>query len=213
MTPTLWIWPLLFFLAIITAILRSPWFKGWQGEMIIRVACRLLDKRAYRAIHNVTLSTPDGGTAQIDHIIVSRFGIFVVETKNYRGAIYGSGQDRTWKQVIGRQKNSFRNPLRQNYCHVVALAEVVGIPREKCKSVVMFTGSARLKTRNKLPENVLTHGLLAYIKSHRELLLSADEIKCVVRIIAEKRLAPNFTTRRRHVQNVRSRVDNRRAKR
>lgn len=213
MTPTLWIWPLLFFLAIITAILRSPWFKGWQGEMIIRVACRLLDQRAYRAIHNVTLSTPDGGTAQIDHIIVSRFGIFVVETKNYRGAIYGSGQDRTWKQVIGRQKNSFRNPLRQNYCHVVALAEVVGIPREKCKSVVMFTGSARLKTRNKLPENVLTHGLLAYIKSHRELLLSADEIKCVVRIIAEKRLAPNFTTRRRHVQNVRSRVDNRRAKR
>ena len=213
MTPTLWIWSLLFFLAVITAILRSPWLKGWQGEMIIRVACRFLDQRTYRAIHNVTLPTPDGGTTQIDHIIVSRFGIFVVETKHYRGAIYGSECDRAWTQAIGKRKNSFPNPLRQNYGHVVALAEVVGIPRGKCKSIVMFTGSARLKTRNKLPGNVLTHGLLAYIKSHRDLLLSQDDMERVVRAIAEQRLAPNFTTRRRHVQNVRDRVDNGRTKR
>ena len=60
---------------------------------------------------------------------------------------------------------------------------------------------------------MLTHGLLAYIKSHRDLLLSQDDMEHVVRAIAEKRLAPNLTTRRRHVQNVRDRVDNGRTKR
>ena len=157
-------------------------------------------------MHNVTLPSPGSGTTQIDHVIISRFGIFAVETKNYRGAIYGSEHDRTWTQAIGNKKIRFFNPLRQNYGHTRTLASLLGVPHEKVKSIVVFTGSVRLKTENKLPENVLTHGLLSYIKSHREMLLSQDDVERAMKLIAETRLAPNLATHRRHVRNVRARL-------
>lgn len=202
----------LVFVARTSANLRSSGFRGWRGEMVVRMACRSLDKRNYVTLHNVTIPTRGDGTTQIDHVIVSRFGIFVVETKHYRGAIYGSEHDRSWTQAIGRQRNSFPNPLRQNYGHVMALAEMAGMPREKIKSVVMFTGSARIKTRDKLPANLLTRGLISYIKMHNELLLSPDDMERVLRVIAENRLAPNVATHRRHVQHLRTGMDDRRTK-
>ncbi len=206
MSPPYWLWLLLIFMMALTAVLRSAWFKGWQGEMVIRLACKFLDPKQYHVLHNVTLPAPDGSTTQIDHVIISRFGIFVVETKNYGGAIYGSKHDRTWTQGIGNKKNRFFNPLRQNYRHTRTLASLLGVPHEKMKSVVVFTGSARLKTKNKLPENVLIRGLLAYIKSHREMLLSQDEVKRARKAVAETRLAPNLAAHRRHVRNVRARL-------
>ncbi len=197
-----WLWPLLIFLMALTAMLHSGRFKGWHGEVVIRLACKFLDPKQYHVMHNVTLPAPDSGTTQIDHVIISRFGIFVVETKNYGGAIFGSEHDRTWTQAIGNKKIRFSNPLRQNYGHTRTLASLLGVPHEKMKSVVIFTGSARLKTKNKLPENVLTRGLLSYIKSHREMLLSPDDVGRAMKVIAETRLAPNFATHRRHVRNV-----------
>ena len=201
-----WLWPLLIFLMALTAMLHSAWFKGWQGEVVIRFACNFLDPKQYHVIHNVTLPSPGSSTTQIDHVVISRFGIFAVETKNYGGAIYGSEHDRTWTQAIGNKKIRFSNPLRQNYRHTKTLASLLGVPHEKMKSVVIFTGSARLKTKNKLPENVLTRGLLSYIKSHREMLLSQDEVERARKVIAESRLAPNFATHRRHVRNANAKL-------
>jgi len=64
------------------AIVKSPWFKGFLGEALVRIFdWLLLPLRVYQRVHNVTLQPPDG-TTQIDHIFASRFGIFVVETKN-----------------------------------------------------------------------------------------------------------------------------------
>lgn len=68
----------------------------------------------YVRFHDVMLPTPDG-TTQIDHVFVSRFGVFVVETKNMAGWIFGSERGRRWTQVLpGGRKTSFQNPLRQN---------------------------------------------------------------------------------------------------
>ena len=63
--------------------------KGWIGEAASALTQKvLLDPKIYTSIHNVTLQTGNG-TTQIDHIIVSRHGIFVVETKNMDGWIFG----------------------------------------------------------------------------------------------------------------------------
>lgn len=204
MTPFAWLWPLLVVLAGTIVVLRSSWFKGWLGEIVVRLACRFLDRKIYHVAHNVTLPLPERGTTQIDHLIISRFGIFVVETKNFRGAIYGSEHDRTWTQVIGGRKIVFSNPLRQNYGHARAVAELLGIPYGAVQPIVMFIGSARIKTKNKLPANVLTHGLLSYIRSHREPVHSDGEVANFVKIVAEKRLPPTFATRRRHLRNIRA---------
>jgi hypothetical protein len=76
-------------LAILAGVVGSPVFKGYVGELLVRLAARLrLDKATYHRVDNVTLPTPDG-TTQIDHVIVSRCGAFVLETKNMRGWIFG----------------------------------------------------------------------------------------------------------------------------
>ena len=84
-TPFWYLIPLLFFIAVISALLKSPWFKGLMGEFFINLMAKLmLDKNQYHLIKNVTLPTEDG-TTQIDHIIVSIYGVFVIETKNMKG--------------------------------------------------------------------------------------------------------------------------------
>ena len=75
-----WMIPIL----LVIAVVKSPWFKGVLGEASVQFSARLrLPSETYHPIHNVTLPTLDG-TTQIDHIFVSRFGIFVVETKNMK---------------------------------------------------------------------------------------------------------------------------------
>jgi hypothetical protein len=77
-------------LFIFVAIIKSAWFKGVIGEWQVNLLIKFfLDKNNYHLIKNVTLPTEDG-TTQIDQIIVSQYGIFVVETKNMKGWIFGS---------------------------------------------------------------------------------------------------------------------------
>ena len=102
-------------LAILAGILKSPWFKGITGEFLVNTAARLfLPKDEYHLIKDVTLPNEDG-TTQIDHIIVSRYGVFVIETKNMKGWIFGSANQKTWTQKIYKHTHKFQNPLHQNY--------------------------------------------------------------------------------------------------
>jgi hypothetical protein len=65
-------------------------FDGWLGETATAIALNAaLDSGVYTRIDNIVIPTRRGGTAQIDHTIISRHGIFVLETKNYAGQIYG----------------------------------------------------------------------------------------------------------------------------
>ncbi len=77
-------------LMLLIGLLKSPWAKGHIGELLVRLFAHWqLDKQTYRRLHNVTLNTPDG-TTQIDHVFISPYGIFVLETKNMSGWICGS---------------------------------------------------------------------------------------------------------------------------
>ena len=85
-------------------------FKGWIGE--IKTGFSLwagLDSNLYHRFHDVIIPSSHG-TTQVDHILVSPFGIFVVETKNYKGWIYGSEDQSAWTQVIYKSKHKFQNP-------------------------------------------------------------------------------------------------------
>lgn len=196
-----WIFPLL----IAGAVVKTPWFKGLFGEWLVRLSAKfLLDQKEYRPIHNVTLKTPDG-TTQIDHIFVSRFGVFVVETKNYSGWIFGDEHQPMWTQKIFKKTNKFQNPLRQNYKHVKALEALLNLPLEKIHSVVVFVGGSEFKT--KMPPNVTyAGGYISYIKSKTEVFLSLSEIEAVTAAISTGRMTPSHATNREHIQNVQRRL-------
>ena len=180
------------------------YIKGALGELHGRAASKFfLDDKVYRSIHNVTIPTKDGTTTQIDHVIVSRYGVFVVEAKNYDGWIFGSERDAQWTQSLFGKKSRFQNPLRQNYRHIAALVEFLGLPEDRFHSIVMFWGDAEIKT--KLPANVLTKGYTAYIKSKTEVMFSDDEIEEVVIAIQDGRLPATWKTHRQHVASLRER--------
>jgi restriction system protein len=191
-------------LLVVVMILKSPWFKGWLGELQINLITRFfLSEKIYHLIKNVTIPA-DGGTTQIDHVIVSIFGIFVVETKNMKGWIFGKEKDTYWTQKIFRQSHKFQNPLRQNYKHTKTLSEVLGIPDDKMRSIVVFTGDSTFKTE--VPENVTTpRGYIRYIRSQNKSVLTEGEVKQVIKLIGEKRLAPGLKTHFQHVNHVKDR--------
>jgi hypothetical protein len=197
-----WIIPIL----LIALVPTSPWFKGVLGETSVKFAAWLrLPSEAYHPIHNVTLPTPDG-TTQIDHIFVSRFGIFVVETKNMKGWIFGGEMQAQWTQVLFGERYRFQNPLRQNYKHVKALEAALTVPPEIIHSVVVFAGNSRFKSP--MPANVTSgSGYVTYIKSFREPVLSESDIQRVVSHIQSNRLEPSRETHRKHVQRLKARGD------
>ena len=86
---------------IVTRILASARFKGWHGERAVSKGLSRFDPVTYQTFHDLYLPRPDGqGSTQLDHIVVSPFGIFVIETKNYRGWIFGSEKQGHWTQQI-----------------------------------------------------------------------------------------------------------------
>jgi len=183
-----------------------PQVKGLVGELQGRLAGGLfLDDKVYRSVHNVTLQMPDG-TTQIDHVIVSRYGVFVVETKNYSGWIYGSERDAQWTQVLFGKKVRFQNPLRQNYRHVASLATFLDLPEGRFHSVVMFWGDCELKTP--MPPNVMTSGYATYIKSKSAPVFTDEEVEDIVEAVRRGRLPPTWKTHRAHVASLRKRHDN-----
>jgi restriction system protein len=195
-------------LAILSIILRSAWFKGAQGEFIVNLGTNFfLDKQNYHLIKNVTLPTDDGST-QIDHIIVSKYGVFVVETKNLKGWIFGGANQKIWTQKIFRHSNKFQNPLHQNYKHVKTLESLLGLNDFQIFSVVVFVGDSTFKTE--MPENVTYgRGYIRYVKSKTKIVLTQPEVFEIKNRIESGRMANTFRTNREHVKHVKNIVSNR----
>ncbi|OUA56172.1 nuclease-related domain-containing protein [Bacillus thuringiensis] len=121
-----------------------PKWKGKAGENMVKRILSKLDHERYRVLHDVTVHTEYGDTTQIDHIVIAETGIFVIETKNYEGWIYGSEKAVRWVQGIFRKKHSFQNPFRQNYKHIKAI-EWVTEQQLPSISIVAFHPKCSLK--------------------------------------------------------------------
>src|SRR5512142_2488934 len=108
-----WLFALIALIAI--AILKDKTAKGWLGEKITSAGMwASLDSDIYQRLDNVIVPSSNG-TTQIDHVIISKYGIFVIETKNMHGWIFGNTNDDRWTESIFGTKHQFQNPLRQNY--------------------------------------------------------------------------------------------------
>ena len=179
----------------------SPWGKGMMGEFIVNFLAKLmLGKKTYHLLKNVTLPTEDG-TTQIDHIIISIYGVFVVETKNMKGWIFGGERHKTWTQVIFKHKNKFQNPLHQNYKHVKTLQSLLGLNNNQIHSVIAFVGDSTFKSD--MPDNV-THGIgyIRYIKSINNPVLSPSDVQEIIFKIETGRLEQSHKTNRNHIRHV-----------
>jgi hypothetical protein len=161
-----------------------------------------LDK--WHLLNNITLKIDDH-TTQVDHILVSTYGVFVIETKHYSGWIFGAANSKSWTQVFYRMSIKFQNPLRQNFKHIKAVQELLDfIPTEQIKGLVVFSGNATFKT--KPPAGVHTIGsMVTYLKGLTEEVMSENRMQFCVGRIECKRLALTQTTDVEHRQNLEAR--------
>lgn len=158
---------ILFLFGFILLLIFSKRIKGFVGEKTISSILLLLDKKEYKVINNIVLKSGNI-TTQIDHLIISDFGIFVIETKNFKGWIFGGENSEYWQQVIFKSKIKFYNPIRQNQNHINIIKNCLKeYPNLKYKSIIVFSKRASINVDTST-DVIYSHQLLSLIKNYTE---------------------------------------------
>ena len=178
--------------------------KGSIGERKVAKILKSLPESEYRVLNNVMLTTSDG-TTQIDHVVISVYGIFVIETKNYKGWIRGKEHSDTWTQNIYGHKYKLKNPLHQNYGHVKALQQLLEIPEELFVSVVAFSPKATINVKTK--QNLIYFSeLKRTIKEYSESRIEKERLDELSNIIITANI-DSKENRKAHIQNIHEKMD------
>ena len=189
----------LFIIGIVGALFYKK-IIGKIGEMDVSHELKKLPSNKYLIINNVMLYDENGKSHQIDHIVFSKFGIFVIETKNFEGLIKGNTYDKQWVQILGKTKNSFYNPIHQNYGHIKVLEEKLNIKENKFISIVCFSDKAKLNITGN--GNVInTRDLVSKIMNEYTETIIEEEVNVLIKKIEklqDKSLNRNFN----HVNNI-----------
>lgn len=141
---------------------------GKYGESLTARELKLLDLLGNKGkiLRNLYIPKDDGTTSEIDLIFITQKGIFVIESKNYSGWIFGKQYDQYWTQSLpNRSKKRFYNPIRQNYNHIVWLKKHLNLEipmfsfivfSERCeiKNVAITDGSVFVMKRDKLNASI-----------------------------------------------------------
>lgn len=212
--------PLVIILVVVLFIYHA-WYnsakqKGKRGEMrVSEILSQLSDE--YTILNDVVFRT-DKGTTQIDHVVVSKYGIFAIETKNYRGKIYGDDNRRNWTQLIVTEvtyakkwwktytyvtKNDFYNPVKQSVGHAFRIKEILSaFPHVKIVPITVFVGDAILCNVESRYHVVYEEDLLDVIYEYRTKYLTDVDAQTIVSILEAKNVR-EMVNDRQHVKNLR----------
>lgn len=180
----LWVLPLF----LLIAYLASPRFRGDIAETRVRRLLRAQLEKSRYTVFNDLLLARSGGTISIDHVVVSRFGIFVIESAAMRGSISGTAVQDRWKQY---RLGGFRycgNPVHRNALQLEALQDLLQLPSSRFHRVVVLAGHKGFKSAK--PEGVIRPDeLLRTIRSKNDPLLSPETAAGVVKTLHEAKLS------------------------
>ena len=198
------------FILALVAFVCLLWFlssKGKAGEMRVAKILSRLPEEEYRVINNLLIKQGNK-TTQIDHVVVSEYRIFVIETKHYRGWIYGDANREYWTQNIYGNKYDLWNPIHQNQGHVRALRRVLtDIPPGVFISIVTFYRQASLDIRNS--ENVIYWDELKdVIRSYQRKLISTEQAQNAYETLSAANI-DSKDNQKQHVRHVREQISKR----
>lgn len=170
--------------------------SGKRGERIVAKELAKLKKKDFIIINDLLLPAAKGRTSQVDHVVVSTRGIFVIETKNHAGRIAGGEHAQYWQQHFSSWSRTFYNPLLQNRSHLRAIRRLLPkLDAELFATMVVFTEAWRLDIkaediimeRKFLPDRHIQRTLIPeerqkkrWWRPGKEVVL--DENKIVIRI-------------------------------
>lgn len=191
---------IIFILLILVTVFYKK-IRGFMGEFWVKQELKKLPKDKYIILNDIMIKS-NKGTHQIDHIIISKFGIFVVEMKNYYGLITGEEHQNKWTQHLGKNKYYFNNPIQQNYGHIKALEELLNLSENNFISVICISNQAKLKVKAK---NVIQLDFINdLIKSYNNEIITEDLSKIKNKI--EQNNITDKEIRKNHIKNIKSTV-------
>lgn len=171
----------------------------------------------YTILNDLVFRT-DKGTTQIDHVVVSKYGVFTIETKNYRGEIYGDDKRQEWTQLIVTEvtyakkwwktytyvtKNHFYNPVKQSLGHAFRIKELLTeFPYVKIVPIVVFTGDAMLGNVESKHHVIYEENLLEVINEYKTTYLTDNDVQRVVSILIGNNVRETVNNRQ-YVKNLR----------
>lgn len=185
---------------------------GEYGEWTTEYALNAMQSEyEYYTMKNVYIPYKNR-TVEIDLIMLHEKGIYVFESKNYGGWIYGNENSTYWTQTLksraGIQKVKFYNPIMQNKTHIKALEEYVGFPeRIKPVSVIVFGNRCLLKEVPKSRENLIicykAHLLKKLEENFAQSKISISSTKLAeYNRILEKCNEVSIADKKRHIDQV-----------
>lgn len=197
------IW-LLIFLTALLKIFR-PTIKGWIGEKAVSVVLGRLPKDEYTTLNDMIFDT-NTGTTQVDHIVISQYGVFVIEVKNYTGWIFGSEKSAQWTQNIYGKKSRFMNPIHQNYAHVKAveskLSEYGSVP---IIPIVAFSPKCDLKIET-TSHVVYFHRINQIIQGYMEKVIGSSDVAAIVNKLQNQTLR-NPEAKQEHILKIEEKIN------
>ena len=195
---------IVFFALAIFIKLKMPMWKGKYSEKLVYK--KMLQLPDEYTIFNDFLFESNGHSTQIDHIVVSPYGVFVIETKGYKGWILGGENSEYWTQVIYKSKYQFYNPIKQNEGHVRFLRHLL-----KCSvdipliPIVVFNNSAELKVHASNHIVVNRCNLNWAISQYHDIILNATQVDWIVNTIQRYYTIADKEEIRQHKHNVHDR--------
>lgn len=193
--------PLLFFLLLFW-LSSSDEGKGVAGELVVSYFLDKLDRSKYFVLNDITFKLNDR-TTQIDHIVVSCYGIFVIETKNWKGSIYGGSKREYIYQYLGGVKYTHQNPFKQNIGHIKFLREVLSNYNDlKYISIVAFGGYSKRKING--DTSISISEIVDTIKEYKEEVISElDRDRVYTKL--ERLKIEGDKYKEEHVENIKQR--------
>lgn len=181
---------------------------GEYGERRVSSYLEDLPCEDYR-VYNDLLIRDGNYTTQVDHIIISRYGVFVLETKNIHGKVYGSGNSEYWKQYLPdsgyrrygfTQEHQLRNPVWQNAGHIKSLRRLVFGNDIPVYGIVVFPTETDLYVNSEQP---VLHmwDVVPFIKQYRDEVLSTEQMSYYRRQLFEV-ISTSESDRKSHLENV-----------
>lgn len=135
-------------------VTKAPYFSvrrdlGKWGEYLTYKYLKEFENDGAKFLFNVYIPKENGETTEIDVLMISKKGIFVFESKNYSGWIFGSEKQKNWYQTLpaGRgksHKEHFYNPIMQNRSHIKHLKAFMGT-EISMHSIIVFSERCVLK--------------------------------------------------------------------
>lgn len=186
---------------ILIVYLKQPSTRGKRGEKKVGwIIGKTVENEQY--VINDLILVNEGKSSQIDHIVINPRGIFVIETKNYSGEIYGSENQREWTQILayGKIKNKLYNPLKQNATHVYNVKKIVGnLP---VYSLVVFVQN---NTYHIDANNVIPLSKLRATLQSGETVLTVKQMQTAYNLLLSNE---SDITTKEHVRNIKEQQQN-----